>query len=147
MAGARTSSRAAVKKTAKTTRVTEEREATKATKAAATKTKSAARAASANRSPGAKPAEGLRTKGGALLTPKMEADLVAEAEAGFDVSKLVPRKLPGRPSLSGHGGKSHRISVRVDDETFEMIQQVAGNLGRRPSELVREVLQAAYSRK
>ncbi|MEU8296471.1 hypothetical protein AB0C04_04195 [Micromonospora sp. NPDC048909] len=76
----------------------------------------------------------------------MEAELAAEAEAGYDVNKLVPRRV-GRPSLSTEGGASHRLSVRVDDQTFQMIQKVAELTNRRPSELVREVLQAAYPRK
>ena len=89
------------------------------------------------------PTRGRRMKSGALLTPQVEAELAAEAEAGYDVSKLVPRRV-GRPSLSGQGGGSHRISVRIDDQTFSMIQKVAESAGRRPSELIREVLQAAY---
>ncbi|WBB78618.1 hypothetical protein O7606_20730 [Micromonospora sp. WMMD882] len=73
----------------------------------------------------------------------MEAELAAEAEAGYDVDKLVPRRV-GRPSLSRAGGTSHRLSVRVDDQTYQMIQKVAELTNRRPSDLVREVLQAAY---
>ncbi|WP_189171728.1 ribbon-helix-helix domain-containing protein [Pilimelia anulata] len=85
-----------------------------------------------------------RAKGGAPLTPEAEAALLAEAEAGYDPAILVPRKAPGRPSLSAGGGTSHRINVRVDDEIYEVLQRVARDSGRRPSELVREVLRAAY---
>jgi hypothetical protein len=126
MAGATTSSKAVAKQTGK------------AAKSAKMKPESAHKSS---------PSGALRTKSGEILTPEVEADLVAEAEAGYDVSKLVARRAPGRPSLSRHGGKSHRISVRVDDETFEMIQRVADNVGRRPSELIREVLRAAYAPK
>ena len=87
---------------------------------------------------------GIRTKDGAVLTPEVEAALLAEAESGYDPEALVARKLPGRPSLSAGGGTSHRINVRVDDEIYDVLQRVARDSGRRPSELVREVLRAAY---
>jgi Ribbon-helix-helix protein, copG family len=86
----------------------------------------------------------MRTKDGAILTPEVEAALVAEAESGYDPDELLPRKAPGRPSLSAGGGTSHRINVRVDDEIYDVLQRVARDSGRRPSELVREVLRAAY---
>jgi hypothetical protein len=86
----------------------------------------------------------MQAKGGAVLTAEAEAALLAEAEAGYDDDKLVPRKAAGRPSLSAGGGTSHRINVRVDDEIFDVLQRVARETGRRPSELVREVLRAAY---
>jgi hypothetical protein len=85
-----------------------------------------------------------RTKAGAILTPEAESALLAEAEAGYDPEKLVPRRAAGRPSLSAGGGTSHRISVRIEDEIYEVLQRVARDSGRRPSELVREVLRAAY---
>jgi hypothetical protein len=90
---------------------------------------------------------GLRTKSGAVLTPEAEAALLAEAKTGYDPEKLVPRKLAGRPSLSAGGGTSHRINVRVEDEIYDVLQRVARDSGRRPSELVREVLRAAYGPK
>jgi hypothetical protein len=90
---------------------------------------------------------GLRTKSGAHLTPEAEAALLAEAEGGYDPEKLVPRKVAGRPSLSAGGGTSHRINVRVEDEIYDVLQRVARDSGRRPSELVREVLRAAYGPK
>jgi hypothetical protein len=107
----------------------------------------------ASRAGGQKPAPeatrdvGLRTKSGALLTSEAEAALLAEAEAGYDPEKLVPRKAAGRPSLSTGGGTSHRINVRVEDEIYDVLQRVAHDSGRRPSELVREVLRAAYGPK
>lgn len=90
---------------------------------------------------------GLRTKSGAILTPEAEAALLAEAEAGYNPERLVPRKVAGRPSLSAGGGTSHRINVRVENEIYEVLQRVARDSGRRPSELVREVLRAAYGPK
>ncbi|MCA2215830.1 ribbon-helix-helix protein, CopG family [Jidongwangia harbinensis] len=54
---------------------------------------------------------------------------------------------PVRPSLSTGGGTSHRINVRVEDEIYDVLQRVARDSGRRPSELVREVLRAAYGPK
>lgn len=87
---------------------------------------------------------GMRTKSGAVLTPEAEAALLAEAESGYDPDDLVPRKTVGRPSLSSTGGASHRLNVRVDDEIYDVLQRVASDSGRSPSELVREVLRAAY---
>jgi len=116
--------------------------AKKAAKAATAAAKTAAAAKAASRkTPGV---AGLRTKGGAVLTREAEAALLAEAESGYDPDKLVPRKAAGRPSLSSGGGASHRINVRVDDEIFDVLQRVAIDSGRSPSELVREVLRAAY---
>ncbi len=90
----------------------------------------------------------VRAKGtGAVLDKDAEAALLAEAEAGYDPDALVPRRTPGRPSLSPGGGTSHRINVRVDIEIYEVLQQVARDTGRKPSELVREVLRAAYGPK
>jgi hypothetical protein len=115
--------------------------------------KKAVAAARAGRAGGRKPAPeatrdvGLRTKSGAILTPEAEAALLAEAEGGYDPEKLVPRKVAGRPSLSAGGGTSHRINVRVEDEIYDVLQRVARDSGRRPSELVREVLRAAYGPK
>ena len=87
---------------------------------------------------------GMRTKDGGVLTPEAEAAMLAEAESGYNPEELTPRKAPGRPSLSAGGGTSHRINVRVDDEIYDVLQRVARDTGRRPSELVREVLRAAY---
>ncbi|MFC7530611.1 ribbon-helix-helix domain-containing protein [Actinoplanes sp. GCM10030250] len=87
---------------------------------------------------------GVRTKSGAVLTAEAEAVLLAEAESGYDPGDMVPRKAAGRPSLSSAGGASHRINVRVDDEIYDVLQRVASDSGRSPSELVREVLRAAY---
>jgi hypothetical protein len=115
--------------------------------------KNAVAPAKARRAGGRKPAPeatrdgGLRTKSGALLTPEAEAALLAEAEAGYDPGKLVPRKPAGRPSLSTGGGTSHRINVRVEDEIYDVLQRVARDSGHRPSEPVREVLRAAYGPK
>jgi len=130
---------------------------TKTTAKAAPRRKAAARKAvapaSVGRAVGRKPTPeairdaALRTKSGALTTPEAEAALLAEAEAGYDPEKLVPRKVAGRPSLSAGGGTSHRINVRVEDEIYDVLQRVARDSGRRPSELVREVLRAAYGPK
>jgi hypothetical protein len=87
-----------------------------------------------------------QTKDGTALTSQLESELVAEAEAGYDPDSLAPRRV-GRPPLSSSGGTSHKISVRVDDQTYEMIKKVAELTNRSPSELIREVLQAAYPRK
>lgn len=86
-----------------------------------------------------------QTKDGTALTSQLESELLAEAEAGYDPDSLAPRV--GRPPLSNSGGASHKISIRVDDQTYEMITKVAELTNRRPSELIREVPQAAYPRK
>jgi hypothetical protein len=107
--------------------------------------KTTTKAAALKKAPAKKAAStALRIKSGAVLTPEAEAALLAEAESGYDPDKLVPRKAAGRPSLSPTGGTSHRINVRVDDEIYDVLQRVASDSGRSPSELVREVLRAAY---
>jgi hypothetical protein len=81
----------------------------------------------------------LRTRFGAELDAAGEAELRAEAEAGFDPDSLIRRQV-GRPSLSGRSGHSHRVDLRVDDSTFDAIQRVAEASDRRVSDVVRDAI-------
>jgi hypothetical protein len=86
---------------------------------------------------GATPA--LRTAAGTRLTRAYEAQLAAEAEAGFDVAKLSPRTV-GRPTLTGRAGRSRRIDLRVDDATFAAVHELAAREHRPVSDVVRDAL-------
>jgi len=82
----------------------------------------------------------LRTKDGTKLTRKVIKALVAEAEAGYDLSKAeVVRIGPGRPSLGE--GESPRITYRVAPALFESAKKKAASEGRTVSEVAREALQ------
>jgi len=81
----------------------------------------------------------LRTAGGITLTRTYEKQLVEEAEAGIDLSALQPRKV-GRPSLNGRPGKSHRLDLRVDDEIYVAVHDLAERQQRPVSEIVRAAL-------
>jgi hypothetical protein len=79
------------------------------------------------------------TRAGAPLTSEYEERLTAEAEDGFDPGGLVRRRA-GRPSLSGGSGRSNRLGLRVDDETYETIRRVAERQHRKVSDVVREAI-------
>jgi Arc/MetJ family transcription regulator len=87
----------------------------------------------------ATPATALRTASGTKLTRKYEEQLAAEAEAGFDLAELSPRRA-GRPSLTGRPGKSRRLDLRVDDDTFAAVQELAEREQRPVSDVVRDAL-------
>ncbi len=70
-----------------------------------------------------------------------ETQLAAEAEAGFDVAQLQPRRV-GRPSLTGRPGKSRRLDLRVDDEMFTAVQELAEREHRAVSDVVRDALRS-----
>lgn len=80
-----------------------------------------------------------RTAGGTRLTRAYEKQLTAEAEVGFDVDGLLPRRV-GRPSLTGRPGKSRRLALRVDDDTFVAVRALAVKEQRAVSDLVRDAL-------
>jgi len=79
------------------------------------------------------------TKAGTRLDPDYEKRLADEAEAGFEPAKLRPRRA-GRPSLSGSAGHSHRVDLRVDDETYEAIRRVAERTDSNISDVVRDAI-------
>ena len=87
----------------------------------------------------ATPAKTLRTASGTKLTRAYEEQLAAEAEAGFDFSELAPRRA-GRPSLTGRPGKSRRLDLRVDDDTFAAVHELAEREQRPVSDVVRDAL-------
>lgn len=85
------------------------------------------------------PAKSLRTASGTKLTRKYEQELAAEAEREFDLSELSPRRA-GRPSLTGRPGKSRRLDLRVDDDTFAAVHELAEREKRPVSDVVRDAL-------
>lgn len=93
--------------------------------------------------------EPIITKAGTELAEGLEARLAQEAAAGFDPATLI-RRQPGRPSLSGRSGHSHRVDLRVDDETYRAIRRIADQDNRNVSDVVRDAirrfLEASYSR-
>ena len=87
----------------------------------------------------ATPAKTLRTASGAKLTRKYEEQLEAEAEAGYGLDELTPRPV-GRPSLTGRPGRSRRLDLRVDDDTFAAVHELAEREQRPVSDVVRDAL-------
>lgn len=81
----------------------------------------------------------ITTKAGFELTSDAEAGLAAEAEAGYDSAALT-RRQAGRPSLSGRAGQSHRVDLRVDDETYQAIRSLADKSNRSVSDVVRDAV-------
>jgi hypothetical protein len=86
-----------------------------------------------------KPAKPPTTKAGRALSAKDERRLAEEAEAGFDPAGLLIRGA-GRPSVSGRRGASHRVDLRVDDETYTAIRELADRDERKVSDVVREAI-------
>jgi hypothetical protein len=80
-----------------------------------------------------------RTRAGTPLTGRYEDQLAAEAEEGFEPGELARRRA-GRPSLSGGSGHSSRLGLRVDDDTYRSIRQLAERQHRKVSEVVREAI-------
>lgn len=80
-----------------------------------------------------------RTRAGVRLTDDYEQALTAEAEAGFDPAELT-RRHAGRPSLSGRSGHSTRLGLRLDDDTYQTIRQLAERQHRNVSDVVREAI-------
>ena len=79
------------------------------------------------------------TKAGTTLDSDYERRLLAEAEAGFDPAALA-RRPAGRPSLSGRAGRSNRVDLRVDDETYQAIRRIADQGNRKVSDVVRDAI-------
>ncbi len=79
------------------------------------------------------------TKVGTELDGDVEARLAEEAEAGFDPANLERRRA-GRPSLTGRAGRSNRVDLRVDDETYQAIRRIAEKDNRRVSDVVRDAI-------
>jgi hypothetical protein len=79
------------------------------------------------------------TRAGRHLSSEYEEALAAEAAAGFDPAGLVRRR-PGRPSLAGGPGHSSRLGLRLDDDTYQTIRQLAERQHRKVSDVVREAI-------
>src|SRR5690349_17167454 len=79
------------------------------------------------------------TKAGTELTPEYEERLTDEAEVGFDPASLNRRQV-GRPSLSGRTGRSNRVDLRVDDDTYSAIRRIAEQDNRKVSDVVRDAI-------
>jgi hypothetical protein len=79
------------------------------------------------------------TKAGTRLDAGFEQRLADEAEAGLDPATLT-RPQAGRPSLSGRAGRSNRVDLRVDDETYEAIRRIADQDNRKISDVVRDAI-------
>ena len=83
----------------------------------------------------------LKTKKGKLLTKPRLAELVAEAERGYDLSKGVREPVTGRPALGGGKGISPRIAFRAQLEVYEAAQARALAEGRSVSDLARAAME------
>jgi hypothetical protein len=83
--------------------------------------------------------EPIISKTGTHLDPDYERRLADEAKTGFDPAGLARRRA-GRPSLSGRAGRSKRVDLRVDDETYEAIRRIADKDHRRLSDVVRDAI-------
>jgi hypothetical protein len=78
-----------------------------------------------------------RTKGGTVLTPKVEEALADEAETGYDLTKAKAVRT-GRPSLSR--GTSPRLDLRVEPELAEALHRRAREEHRTVSAVARDAL-------
>jgi hypothetical protein len=81
----------------------------------------------------------LATKAGAALDARAEQRMTDDAEAGVDPATLA-RRHAGRPSLSGSPGHSHRVDLRVDDETYRAIRRIADEGSGSISDVVRDAI-------
>jgi hypothetical protein len=79
------------------------------------------------------------TKSGRPITDQDVEKLAAEAEAGYDVEKLITRRNKrGRPPI-GKGAASVE-SVRLDPDLRRQLLERAESEGTTPSELIRKAL-------
>lgn len=83
--------------------------------------------------------EKIFLKSGEEFTPELEAELVAEAERGYDLSK-AQRHLLTRPLLAD-GSSIPRITFPLSQEELNAARQRAEEEGRSVGSLVREALQ------
>jgi hypothetical protein len=73
------------------------------------------------------------------ITEEYVAEVLAEAEAGYDPEQLRP---VGRPSLAGiGGGHSPRVTFRVPDDLRARAEAAARARGCTVSQLAREALE------
>jgi CRISPR-associated endonuclease/helicase Cas3 len=82
---------------------------------------------------------GGRTRSGAPIADSDIEALAAEAEAGYDVDRLIARRRKrGRPALGSSPASVE--SVRLDPELRSELLQRARSDGTTPSEVIREAL-------
>ena len=79
------------------------------------------------------------TSGGVEITDELIEKWAAEAEVGYDVSRLTPRP-PGRPPIGN--GPASVFQVRLDPELRDALNRRAHEEGTSPSELARRLLRA-----
>lgn len=79
-----------------------------------------------------------KTKAGTEITPEITDALAAEAEHGYDLSKVRPRRV-GRPSLAA-AGASPRLSFRTTPDLYLAAQKRAKEEGRSVSDLARKAV-------
>jgi hypothetical protein len=78
-----------------------------------------------------------RTANGVPITEEMIADLAAKAEAGYDVDKMLRRRV-GRPPM---GSKASSVeSVRLEPELREALAQRARRDHETTSAIIRKAL-------
>ncbi len=79
-----------------------------------------------------------KLRNGRPLTEELVEELAREAEAGYDLATIRPRRA-GRPSLGE--GTSPRVQYRVDSGTYEALLARARDEGRGVSEIARVALE------
>lgn len=80
----------------------------------------------------------LRTSTGEELTPEYLAEMVADAESGYEGFEVRIVRT-GRPPIS-ESGPSKRLQVRVDQELQLDLQRIAEERGTTVSAVAREAL-------
>lgn len=86
-----------------------------------------------------------RTPGGRDLTDEVLDDMVGEAEAGYDLSKLKLRAGPGRrPTLGAEAAPVE--SVRLGSELGQALAERAAEEGTSKAEVIRRALRAYLKR-
>ncbi len=82
----------------------------------------------------------MRTRSGRPLDAAELERLASQAEDGFDLAKWKPRR--GRPSLTGPGEQSPRVSVRLPEDVYRRVSDRAADEGKTISRVVRELLES-----
>jgi hypothetical protein len=70
---------------------------------------------------------------------RKDGSRISEAEAAEQGEQIARR---GRPSLTGNAATSPQIGVRLTPELNARLRARAGREGKRPSEVVRDALEA-----
>jgi hypothetical protein len=82
------------------------------------------------------------TSRGIEVTDEVIAKLAAEAEAGYDIRKIRPRR--GRPPMGTEAATV--FQVRLDPELRRALDERASREGLTPSELARRLLRSQLCR-